>query len=94
MGWPSNKLRVRAQFGDEVADRVTDQILTVLGRLEKFPDSGVPTPDPWLNEMGFRMVIADKRNVSIFRRYGDEILVYLIADTRTDYVRVFKSTLL
>ena len=83
------KYRVRAEFGEDVAQRVTDQILSSLERLEQFPDSGSMTPDPWLNNMGFRMVISDKRNVSIFRRVGEDIFVYIIADTRTEYTKVF-----
>lgn len=85
------KFRVRADFGEAVAQRVTDQILTALERLEQFPDSGSLTPDPWLNAMGFRMVIADKRNVSIYRRIGDSIFVYIIADTRTEYTKLFRQ---
>ncbi len=86
--------RVRAEFGEEVARRVTDQILKSLERLEKFPDSGSMTPDPWLNNMGFRMVISDKRNAAIFRRVGNDIFVYMIADTRTEYAKVFAEMIL
>ena len=49
------------------------------------------TPDPWLNNMGFRMVISDKRNVSVFRKVDESIFVYIIADTRTEYTKVFKD---
>jgi hypothetical protein len=62
-------------------------------RLLSFPDSGSLTPDPWLNSLGYRMVISDRRNVSIYKRTGDTIYVYLIADTRTEYARVFISPL-
>lgn len=85
------KYRVQADFGEEVALNVADRILDSLERLEEFPDSGSMTPDPWLNHMGFRMVIGDKRNVSIFRRVGESIFVYIIADTRTEYIKVFKD---
>ncbi len=88
------KYRVRAEFGEDVAQRVTDQILNSLERLEQFPDSGSMTPDPWLNSMGFRMVISDKRNVSVFRRVGEDIFVYIIADTRTEYTKVFTEMIL
>ena len=87
------KYRVRANFGEEVALRVTDRILTCLERLERFPDSGSLTPDPWLNRMGFRMVISDRRNACIFRRVDETIFVYVIADTRTEYTKVFRATL-
>ena len=88
------KYSVRAEFGEDVAQRVTDQILNSLERLEQFPDSGSMTPDPWLNNMGFRMVISDKRNVSIFRRVGEDIFVYIIADTRTEYTKVFTEMII
>jgi len=88
------KYRVRADFGEDVAQRVTDQILNSLERLERFPDSGSMTPDPWLNNMGFRMVISDKRNVSIFRRVDEDIFVYIIADTRTEYTKVFTEMII
>ena len=88
------KYKVRADFGENVAQRVTDQILNSLERLERFPDSGSMTPDPWLNNMGFRMVISDKRNVSIFRRVDEDIFVYIIADTRTEYTKVFTEMII
>lgn len=88
------KYRVRADFGEDVAQRVTDQILNSLERLERFPDSSSMTPDPWLNNMGFRMVISDKRNVPIFRRVDEDIFVYIIADTRTEYTKVFTEMII
>ena len=88
------KYRVQADFGEDVALNVADHILDSLERLEQFPDSGAMTPDPWLDNMGFRMVISDKRNVSIFRKVGESIFVYIIADTRTEYTKVFKDMLL
>ena len=88
------KYRVQTEFGEDVARRVADQILNTLERLERFPDSGSMTPDPWLNNMGFRMVISDKRNVSIFRHAGEDIFVYIIADTRTEYTKVFTEMII
>lgn len=88
------KYRVQADFGEDVALNVADRILNSLERMEQFPDSGSMTPDPWLNNMGFRMVISDKRNVSIFRKVGESIFVYIIADTRTEYTKVFKDMFL
>ena len=85
------KYRVQADFGEDVALNVTDHILDSLERLEQFPDSGSMTPDPWLNNMGFRMVISDKRNVSVFRKVDESIFIYIIADTRTEYTKVFKD---
>ena len=78
------KYRVQADFGEDVALNVADRILDSLELLEQFPDSGSMTPDPWLNGMGFRMVITDKRNASIFRKVDERIFVYIIANTRTE----------
>ena len=88
------KRRVQADFGEDMALNVADHILDSLERLERFPDSGSMTPDPWLNNMGFRMVISDRRNVSIFRRVGESIFIYVIADTRTEYTKAFRDMLL
>ena len=76
------------QFGVETALKVTNSILDSLERLEKFPDSGSSTPDKWLNEMGYRMVIC-KKHVAIYKRIDKKIYVYHIADTQTDYTKLF-----
>lgn len=88
------KCRVRIDFGEDAALKVTDHILDTLERLERFPDSGVMTPDPWLNDMGFRMVISDRRNACVFRRVEDTVYVYIIADTRTEYTKVFMNRII
>lgn len=77
------------QFGVESAIKVTDQILNSIERLEKFPDSGSLTPDKWLNEQGYRMVIW-QRFVSIYRQIKDTVYVYHIADTQTEYTKLFR----
>ena len=76
------------QFGVETALKVTNHILDSIERLEDFPDSGSPTPDKWLNEMGYRMVIC-KKHVVNHKKIGEEIYVYHIADTQTDYTKLF-----
>lgn len=76
------------QFDVETALKVTDSILNVIERLEMFPDSGSLTPDNWLNEMGYRMVICEK-HVAIYKKYGEAVYVYHIADTQTEYTKLF-----
>lgn len=76
------------QFGVETASKVSDHILDVIERLEKFPDSGSLTPDQWLNEQGYRMVIC-KKHVAIYRQVGMIVYIYHIADTQTDYTKLF-----
>ena len=76
------------QFDAETAVKVSDHILDVIERLEDFPDSGSLTPDEWLNEQGYRMVIC-KKHVAIYRMIQDTVFVYHIADTQTEYTKLF-----
>ena len=84
---------MQADFGEDVVLNVAEHILDSLERPEQFSDSGSMTPDPWLNNIDFRMVISDKKNVSIFRKVAESIFVYIIADIRTEYTKVFKDML-
>lgn len=76
------------QSNVESAMKVTDNILNCIERLGSFPDSGSLTPDKWLNEQGYRMVIW-QRFVSIYRLIGDVVYVYHIADSQTEYTKLF-----
>lgn len=76
------------QFGVETALKVSDHILNAIERLETFPDSGSLTPDEWLNQKGYRMVIC-KRHVAIYRQIEQVVYVYHIADTRMEYTKLF-----
>ena len=76
------------QFDVDTAIRVSDSILDAIERLESFPDSGSMTPDPWLNEQVFRMIIC-KKHVAIYRKISETIFIYHIADTQTQYNRLF-----
>lgn len=76
------------QFDINTALSVTDNILNVIERLEDFPDSGSLTPDSWLNEMGYRIVICEK-HVAIYKKIGEAVYVYHIADTQTEYTKLF-----
>lgn len=76
------------QFDAETALKVSENILDTIERLERFPDSGSLTPDVWLNEMGYRMVICEK-HVAIHRIIDEIVYVYHIADTRTEYTKLF-----
>lgn len=75
-------------FDAETAIKVSDHILDVIERLEDFPQSGSLTPDKWLNEQGYRMVICEKQ-VVIFRLIEKTVYVYHIADTRSEYKKLF-----
>ena len=78
------------EFDVKTALKVSDNILNTIERLEQFPDSGSLTPDAWLNDMGYRMVICEK-HVAIYRKIGKIVYVYHIADTRTEYTKLFKT---
>ncbi len=76
------------QFDVETALKVSDSILDAIERLENFPDSGSLTPDEWLNQEGYRMIIC-KKHVAIYRQIGNIVYVYHIADTQTEYTKLF-----
>ena len=75
-------------FDVETALYVTDAILNTIARLEQFPESGSLTPDEWLNDQGYRMVIC-KKQVVIYRLIQETVYIYHIADTQTDYTKLF-----
>ncbi len=76
------------QFNFETALKVTDHILDVISRLEEFPESGSLTPDNWMNKRGYRMIIC-KKHVAIYRLIDNIVYIYHIADTRTEYTKLF-----
>jgi len=76
------------QFNIETALKVSDHILDAIERLVDFPDSGSLTPDPWLNEKEFRMVICEKY-VVIYKKIETSVYIYHIADTKTEYTKLF-----
>ncbi|WP_099466847.1 type II toxin-antitoxin system RelE/ParE family toxin [Konateibacter massiliensis] len=76
------------QFNVETALKVSDHILDAIERLETFPTSGSLTPDSWLNSMGYRMIIIEKY-VAIHKQIGDFIFIYHIANTDTEYTKLF-----
>jgi len=76
------------QFGVESALKVSDSILDAIERLEMYPNSGSLTPDSWLNQQGYRMVICHK-HVAIYKQVGEVVYVYHIADTQTEYTKLF-----
>ena len=76
------------QFDVDTAIKLSDSILDAIERLVSFPDSGSMTPDPWLNNQGYRMIIC-KKHVAIYRKISETIFIYHIADTQTQYNRLF-----
>src|SRR5699024_2918300 len=76
------------QFDVQTSIKVSNHILDVIERLEEFPDSGSMTPDEWLKQQGYRMVIC-KKHIVIFKQVNSVIYVYHIADTQTEYTKLF-----
>lgn len=76
------------QFSAETAMKVSDSILVAIERLEEFPLHGSLTPDSWINDMGYRMVICD-RHIAIYKIIDDNVYIYHIADIRTEYTKLF-----
>lgn len=76
------------QFDVQTALKVSDHILDTIEHLEQFPDSGSVIPDNWLNEQGYRMVIC-KKHIVIYRVIHETVYIYHIADTQTDYTKLF-----
>ena len=76
------------QFDTETAIRATNHILDTIERLETFSNSGSMLPDDWLNGQGYRMVIC-KKHVAIYRLIEDTVYIYHIANTQTEYTKLF-----
>ncbi len=76
------------QFDVDTAIKVSDHILDAVERLEQFPDLGSLTPDAWLNQQGYRMVIC-RKHVAIYRKIDRTVYIYHIADTQTEYTKLF-----
>ncbi len=76
------------EFGVESSLKVSDAILDSVERLGEFQDSGSKTPDPWLNAQGYRMVVCGKF-VSIYRKVENTVFIYHIANTQTEYTKLF-----
>lgn len=76
------------QFGVETALKVSDSILDAIERLESYPDSGSLTPDNWLNQQGYRIVIC-KKHVAIYKKIKEVVYIYHIVDTQTEYTKLF-----
>lgn len=76
------------QFDVKTARKVSGRILNSVERLGTFPYSGSMLPDSWLNEQGYRMLIS-KRHVVIYRKIESVVYIYHIADTQTEYTKLF-----
>lgn len=76
------------QFDVKTALNVSDSILDTIERLADYPDSGSITPDQWLNQQGYRMIVC-KKHIAIYRVFKMSVFIYHIADTQTEYTKLF-----
>lgn len=72
--------------GAASAERITDQILDALDRLESFPYLGSLHPDPVLAAMEYRRIVTGNY-VCVYRVIDHKIVVYRIVNGATDYPR-------
>ena len=71
-------------FDETIAMKGVNHILDTIERLSFITDSGSLTPDKWLNDMGYRMVVCVKY-VALYKDISDVIYIYHIANTQTEY---------
>lgn len=76
------------EFDEGTALKVSNSILDAIERLEDFPDSGSRTPDDWLNEPVYHMVIC-KKHVAIYKVIDTSVFIYHIANIQTEYTKLF-----
>lgn len=80
-----------ALSGPSSARKITDQIFDALEQLTRFPLSGPPIRDEQLRSAGYRTILACKYLI-VYRVLRDTVVVYHIADGRTDYPKLFRTS--
>lgn len=71
--------------GKQSAAKFADNILSSVKKLETFPEMGVLKEAQLLGRYGFRALFVGKY-VCIYRIVDETVLIYHIADARTDYM--------
>lgn len=74
--------------GAASAERITDQILNTVERLEKYPYLGSLHPDPVLASMEYRRIIAG-HYVCVYKVIDRTVVIYRIVNGVTDYPKYF-----
>jgi len=83
--------RVRLELvGSQSARKITDRVYSALSKLKTFPELGVKCKDTQLSALGYRMLICGNY-LCFYRKIGDTVFVYHIADGRTDYPKLFSE---
>ena len=76
------------KFSKETSRKVLDSIRSTIDRLAEHPRSGSLTPDEYMNLQGYRMVVCEKQ-IAIYRVIDKAVYIYHVADTRSDYSKLF-----
>jgi plasmid stabilization system protein ParE len=74
----------------QAADRILDNIMQSLRRLEAFPHSGTPLLDRSLKKFNFRMVIV-KPYIAFYRFIDHKVYVYRILHGMRNYSHLLKG---
>ncbi len=80
----------RKLAGKESAQRIIRKLRESIGHLRTHPLMGVALPDKELSASGYRMLVCGNY-LCFYRPIGDTIIVYHIADGRTEYKQLFRS---
>ena len=74
--------------GAASAERITDQLLDAVERLEKYPYLGSLHPDPVLASMEYRRIVSGKY-VCVYKVIDQAIVIYRIVNGAMDYPKYF-----
>lgn len=74
--------------GAASAERITDQILNTVERLEKYPYLGSLHPDPVLASMEYRRIVSGNY-VCVYKVIDRTVVIYRIVNGVTDYPKYF-----
>ena len=74
--------------GAASAERITDQILNTVERLEKYPYLGSLHPDPVLASMEYRRIVSGNY-VCVYKVIDRTVVIYRIVNGVTDYPKHF-----
>ena len=73
--------------GAASAERITDNLLNAIERLERFPFIGSLHPDPVLASMEYRRIVSDIF-VCVYKVIDNNIVIYRIVNGLTDYPKL------
>ena len=78
----------RLQLNDpRAAEQITDNILSAVEGLSRFPSIGSPHPDPVLAKSGFRKLVC-RKYVVIYRLIGSTVYLYRIVHGIAEYPKL------